>query len=136
MSSGSQRVELPELPLASWEATKKTLHLWVQIVGKIRMASTAPRNHWWHVPLYVDVRGLTTRRMHSKSGVSFDDGAEIFRTARSLEMSVPTTVAFQVLPSESFTDTELARAIVYMANQSGGNLKEPPAPAQKPAAKK
>src|SRR6266516_2159119 len=72
MSSVSQHVELPELPLASWEATKKTLHLWVQIVGKIRMASTAPRNHWWHVPLYVDVRGLTTRRMHSKSGVSFE----------------------------------------------------------------
>ena len=38
-----------------------------QIVGKVRMASTAPRNHWWHVPLYVDVRGLTTRRMHSRA---------------------------------------------------------------------
>jgi Family of unknown function (DUF5996) len=71
MSSVRQRVELPELPLASWEATKKTLHLWVQIVGKIRMASTAPRNHWWHVPLYVDVRGLTTRRMHSPGGATF-----------------------------------------------------------------
>src|SRR6266576_5504099 len=71
LSSVSQHVELPELPLASWEATKKTLHLWVQIVGKIRMASTAPRNHWWHVPLYVDVRGLTTRRMHSPRGVTF-----------------------------------------------------------------
>ena len=55
---------LPELPLTDWEDTKTTLHLWVQIVGKIRMASTAPRNHWWHVPLYVDVRGLTTRRLH------------------------------------------------------------------------
>ena len=63
--------ELPALPLAEWEATKDTLHLWVQIVGKVRMASTAPRNHWWHVPLYVDVRGLTTRRMHSPDGVSF-----------------------------------------------------------------
>ncbi len=52
-------------------ATKETLHLWVQIVGKIRMASTPPRNHWWHVPLYVDVRGLTTRRMRSSSGVAF-----------------------------------------------------------------
>jgi hypothetical protein len=55
---------LPELPLTDWEETKTTLHLWAQIVGKIRMASTAPRNHWWHVPLYVDVRGLTTRRLH------------------------------------------------------------------------
>jgi hypothetical protein len=59
------RPELPALPLEGWEATLETLHLWVQIVGKVRMASTAPRNHWWHVPLYVDVRGLTTRRMHS-----------------------------------------------------------------------
>jgi hypothetical protein len=62
---------LPELPLEQWEQTKNTLHLWTQIVGKIRMASTAPRNHWWHVPLYVDVRGLTTRRMHSPNGVTF-----------------------------------------------------------------
>ena len=51
------RPSLPALPLEEWEQTKETLHLWVQIVGKIRMASTPPRNHWWHVPLYVDVRG-------------------------------------------------------------------------------
>lgn len=62
---------LPELPLEEWEATKNTLHLWVQIVGKVRLASTAPRNHWWHVPLYVDVRGLTTRRMHAQDGTTF-----------------------------------------------------------------
>ena len=64
--------ELPALPpLSEWVATKQTLHLWTQIVGKIRMASAPPRNHWWHVPLYVDVRGLTTRRLHSQNGVSF-----------------------------------------------------------------
>ena len=63
-------MSLPELPLPEWEDTKRTLHLWAQIVGKIRMASTAPRNHWWHVPLYVDVRGLTTRRMHT-NGLTF-----------------------------------------------------------------
>ena len=57
--------------MTEWEATKDTLHLWVQIVGKMRMASTAPRNHWWHATLYVDTRGLTTRRMHS-GGVSFE----------------------------------------------------------------
>jgi len=66
------RRELPELPLTGWEETKQTLHLWAQIVGKVRMASTAPRNHWWHVTLYVDVRGLTTRRMHAKGGVAFE----------------------------------------------------------------
>ena len=62
---------LPALSLSEWEPTKTTLHLWSQIVGKIRLASTAPRNHWWHVPLYVDVRGLTTRRMHAANGVTF-----------------------------------------------------------------
>ena len=66
------RPDLPKLPLEEWEPTKDTLHLWAQIVGKVRMASTAPRNHWWHVPLYVDVRGLTTRDMHSPDGLAFE----------------------------------------------------------------
>src|SRR5437016_5101542 len=71
MSTSSGK-DLPALPLAEWEATKNTLHLWAQIVGKVRLASTAPRNHWWHAPLYVDVRGLTTRRMRAPRGVSFE----------------------------------------------------------------
>lgn len=65
------RADLPALPITEWEDTKNTLHLWAQIVGKVRMASSAPRNHWWHVPLYVDVRGLTTRRLHGPNGVAF-----------------------------------------------------------------
>ncbi len=72
MSTTKARRELPELPLTAWEETKNTLHLWMQIVGKVRMASTSPRNHWWHVTLYVSARGLTTRRMHAKGGVAFE----------------------------------------------------------------
>lgn len=56
---------LPPLPLEAWRATKDTLHLYVQVVGKLRLATTPLRNHWWNVPLYVDVRGLTTRRLRS-----------------------------------------------------------------------
>jgi hypothetical protein len=63
-------VTLPELHLADWRATKDTFHLYAQIVGKIRLATTPPRNHWWNVPLYVDVRGLTTRRLHH-AGTTF-----------------------------------------------------------------
>jgi Family of unknown function (DUF5996) len=66
------RVDLPSLPLTEWEATKTTLHLWLQIVGKMRLAATAPRNHWWHAPLYVDVRGLTTRRLRAANWVTFE----------------------------------------------------------------
>lgn len=72
MSTVGTRPILPELPLDGWQETKNTLHLWIQIVGKVRLASTAPRNHWWHAPLYVDVRGLTTRRMRTDGGLGFE----------------------------------------------------------------
>jgi Family of unknown function (DUF5996) len=64
-------MSLPELHLAGWHATKDTLHLYCQIVGKIKPATTPLRNHWWNVPLYVDVRGLTTRRLHHR-GTTFE----------------------------------------------------------------
>ena len=53
----------PPLPLEGWGPTKETLHRFVQIVGKVRLASAPPQNHWWHVPLYVTTRGLTTSPM-------------------------------------------------------------------------
>ncbi len=52
---------LPALPLDEWEDTKNTLHLFAQIVGKIRLGLFPKTNHWWHVTLYVSGRGLTTR---------------------------------------------------------------------------
>jgi Family of unknown function (DUF5996) len=48
------------LPLDSWKDTYATLHMWTQIVGKVRLALTPLVNHWWNVPLYVTARGLTT----------------------------------------------------------------------------
>lgn len=51
---------LPPLPLDAWRPTKDTLHLWAQVVGKVRLALAPPRNHWWHVPLYLHVDGITT----------------------------------------------------------------------------
>jgi hypothetical protein len=50
----------PSLPLEAWEETFATLHRWTQIVGKIRLVQTPWINHSWHVPLYVNARGLTT----------------------------------------------------------------------------
>jgi hypothetical protein len=50
----------PELPLAEWNDTLATLHMWTQIVGKIRLKLSPLENHWWNVPLYVTARGLTT----------------------------------------------------------------------------
>ena len=50
----------PELPYATWKDTRDTLHLWTQVVGKVRLALTPWLNHSWHVALYVTARGLTT----------------------------------------------------------------------------
>ena len=70
----------PEMPLDAWRPTKNTLHLYCQIVGKIRLAMHPRLNHWWHVPLYVSPRGLTTRTIPFRGGnfeIEFD-----FRTHR------------------------------------------------------
>ena len=55
-----KRAPWPELPLAAWKDTLDTLHMWTQVVGKVRLARAPAVNHWWHVPLYVTARGLTT----------------------------------------------------------------------------
>jgi hypothetical protein len=57
----------PALPYEEWKDTYATLHLWTQIVGKVRLARAPWLNHSWHVPLYVTVRGLTT------SEIPYDD---------------------------------------------------------------
>ena len=58
-----QATNLPELPYDSWKDTLATLHMWTQMVGKIRLSLSPLVNHWWNVPLYVTSRGLTTSPM-------------------------------------------------------------------------
>ena len=50
----------PALPWEEWKDTATTLHMWMQIVGKTRLALTPRENHWWNTPLYVTPRGLST----------------------------------------------------------------------------
>jgi len=59
-SAPDDRSAWPVLPLSGWIDTRDTLHLWLQIVGKIRLACTLPVNHTWHTTLYLTPRGLTT----------------------------------------------------------------------------
>lgn len=65
----------PEMPLDSWRPTKNTLHLFLQIVGKIRLKTHPRINHWWHVTFYVTPRGLSTRTIPHLGGsfeIEFD----------------------------------------------------------------
>ncbi len=54
------KITLPPLPLAEWIETKKTLHLFAQVIGKIKLALMPYKNHWWHIPLYINARGIGT----------------------------------------------------------------------------
>jgi uncharacterized protein DUF5996 len=59
----------PALPLADWKDTYATLHMYTQIVGKIRLALSPRTNHWWGSTLYVDAHGLTTSPMPHGDGI-------------------------------------------------------------------
>src|SRR5450755_2553308 len=59
----------PALPLSAWADTYATLHMWTQMVGKVRLALSPQVNHWWEVPLYVSARGLTTSPIPFRNGI-------------------------------------------------------------------
>lgn len=59
----------PALPLSEWADTNATLHMWTQVVGKVRLALSPRVNHWWEVPLYVSARGLTTSPIPYENGI-------------------------------------------------------------------
>jgi len=76
----------PALPVAEWADTYATLHMWTQIVGKIRLALAPRMNHWWEVPLYITARGLTTSPMPYGDGsfeIAFDFIDHTLSIARS-----------------------------------------------------
>ena len=60
MTKPAEKEAWPDLPYERWKDTCATLHLWTQVVGKIRLVQSPWLNHSWHVPLYVTARGLTT----------------------------------------------------------------------------
>ncbi len=61
-------MQLPILPLNEWHKTKMTLHLYIQIAGKIRLKSMPRKNHWWNTTLYINPKGITTGLMPYENG--------------------------------------------------------------------
>ncbi|MFH8368325.1 DUF5996 family protein [Streptomyces sp. NPDC018031] len=68
---GAPREAWPRLLVEDWTPTRDTLHMWTQIVGKVRLAHAPLLNHWWQVTLYVSPRGLTTSAIPYGTG-AFD----------------------------------------------------------------
>ena len=85
-SAQAVRENWPELPLAQWQDTYATLHMWTQIVGKVRLGLCPHINHWWEVPLYVNSVGLTTSAIPWSRGV-FEVQFDFLRHVLSIQTS-------------------------------------------------
>ena len=98
---------LPPLPYAGWSDTKDTLHLFLQIIGKVRMKTHPKLNHWWHVTLYPHTRGLTTGRIPYADG-----GFEIFYDMLDHTIFVSTNDGRQLsFKASGLSVTEFYRAL-------------------------
>ncbi len=84
----------PSLPFEAWKDTCETLHMWTQIVGKVRMELSPSVNYWWHVTLYVTPRGFTTSPIPYRGhtfAVDFDfiDHTLLIRTSAGASKTLP-----------------------------------------------
>src|SRR6266436_5384971 len=92
------RAELwPSLPYEAWKDTRDTLHMWTQIVGKVRMDLSPFLNHWWHVTLYVTPRGLTTSAIPYQR-VTFEVTFDFIEHTLFIRTSEGTTKALPLIP--------------------------------------
>lgn len=94
---GESTERWPALPFEAWKDTCETLHMWTQIVGKVRMALSPFVNHWWHVTLYVAPRGLTTSPIPYRGG-TFDVDFDFIEHTLFIRTSEGTSKALPLLP--------------------------------------
>ena len=87
----------PALPLAEWKNTYATLHMWTQIVGKVRLALTPPINHFWGTTLYVSTLGLTTSPIPYSNGI-FDITFDFVHHTLVITTSLGETRSFALTP--------------------------------------
>ncbi|MGC1644378.1 MAG: DUF5996 family protein [Candidatus Sulfotelmatobacter sp.] len=96
-TTSSDRAPLPSLPFDSWKDTLATLHMWTQVVGKVRLKLCPLVNHFWNVTFYLTARGMTTSAMpyeHGTVEVRFD----FIDHKLSIETSEGRMVAFPLKP--------------------------------------
>jgi hypothetical protein len=87
----------PALPLVEWKDTYATLHMWTQIVGKVRLALSANINHWWGTAFYVTARGLTTSAIPYEKGI-FEVHFDFVHHALVIETSLGESRTFRLAP--------------------------------------
>lgn len=111
----------PSIPLADWQDSRDTLHLYTQVVGKVRLANDPLTNHWWNSTLYVTARGLTTSLMPHATGPAFEidfdlldhrlDVTTVAGTRRSLALEPRTVADFYAAVMEMLDDLRVPTTI-------------------------
>ena len=93
----------PGLPFADWRETYHLLHMWTQVVGKVKLSMNSHVNHWWQVPLYVSARGLTTAAMH-QPGRAFQMDFDFIDHRLYLRESTGQTLSVDLSSTQSVAD--------------------------------
>jgi Family of unknown function (DUF5996) len=109
----------PSLPLDTWQDTRATLHMWTQVVGKVRLALTPLVNHWWNVPLYVTARGLTTSRIPC-GDISFELWFDFLRHQLCLETSAGILKSLALAPRSV---ADFYQEVMQMLSSAGIQVK-------------
>lgn len=115
----SNAIELPALPLSEWQDTQATLHMWMQIIGKIQLALTPLVNHWWNVTFLLTARGMETQALHYSGGTlqmrfDFIEHNLVIATSRG---------DIRVLPLRPQTVADFYREVMHALSDLGVNVK-------------
>jgi hypothetical protein len=118
----------PALPLEEWESTYRTLHMWTQIVGKIRLTLAPRQNHWWNVALYVNTRGVTTSPIPYRG-----DAFEIQFDFLNHRLELRTLSSVRAMPLSAKSVAAFYRELFAMMREEGIDIQINPKPQEVPS---
>ena len=107
----NDHINLPELPFAAWKETRMTLHLIMQIIGKVRLKMTPRKNHWWYITHYLSVNGFSTSPVPMGDGINtFEINYDVINSQVKIVTSLGKT---KVIPLQNgFTVADFYRQLI------------------------
>ena len=120
-------MKLPSLPYDSWTETRLTLHLILQIIGKIRLASTPRKNHWWYITEYISSNGFTTHSIPMNDGINTFEITLNVHT-KSVQIESSKGESHKLALTNGYTVAQFYKDIMAIMDRWGLNLKFIPKP--------
>jgi hypothetical protein len=111
-------MKLPYLAFDEWSKTRVTLHLILQIIGKIRLKSTPRKNHWWYITQYVTTKGFSTHSIPMADGINtFEIILNVHE--KSVQLHSSTGEEKEILLTDGYTVSEFYQNIIGILNDWG-----------------